>query len=419
MKKVMKRTTVAVLAGVLAAGMLSGCGEKKLDGTKTVAAVDGTDIPMGILSLYARQTQAQTEAMYMSFMGSAANIWSQTVDEESGETYGDQAVKDCLEQIELMYIMKEKAADYGVEVTEEEQTAIAEAAAKFMKDNDEETIEALAVTEDQVKTLLELETYREKMRQPIYDEAAIEISEEEAQQSGFTYVSISTTGNDLTEDDIAARKEQAQTILDEMKEDPSADMGEKAKAQDESYSALNGTFFTNESDDEDMTSSYPDEVIEALRTLDEGEVYPELIETDTSCYIVRLDKVHDEDATQSKMESLKSTKESKYYSETTEKWLEDAETKTEDKVLKTLTITDAHSFSIKAAEAEEDTAAAGDTDADAQEDAAETAGEAEDTDAEGEQADTAEDTDAEGEETDTAEENADTEEADTSEKTEE
>ncbi|WP_373214777.1 FKBP-type peptidylprolyl isomerase [Ruminococcus sp. 5_1_39BFAA] len=410
MKKAMKRTTVAVLTGVLAAGMLSGCGEKKLDGTQTVATVNGTEIPMGVLSLYARQSQAQTEAMYMSFMGSAANIWDQTADTESGETYGEQAVKSCLEQIELMYIMKEKAADYGVEITEDEQNAMADAAAEFMADNDEETIEALSVTEDQVKELLELETYREKIRQPIYDEAAIEISEDEAQQSSFTYVSISTSGDDLTEDDIATRKEQAQAILDEMKEDPEADMGETAKAQDESYSALSGTFFTNESDDEDMTSSYPDEVIEALRTLGDGEVYPELIETDTSCYIVRLDETHDEDATQSKMESLKSTKESKYYTETTDKWLEDAEIKTEDKVLETLTITDNHSFSMKAAEVEEDTETAEDTDADAQEDEAETADEAEDTDAEGEEADTAGDTDAESEETDTAEENTDTEE---------
>lgn len=394
MKKAMKKTTVAVLTGVLAVGMLSGCGEKKLDGTKTVATVDGTEIPMGIVSLYARQMQAQTEAMYMSFMGSAANIWDQTADTESGETYGEQAVKSSLEQVELMYIMKEKAADYGVELTEDEQTAIAEAAAEFMKDNDEETIEALAVTEDQVKTLLELQTYNQKIRQPIYDEAAIEVSDEEAQQSGFTYVSVSISGDDLTEDDIAEKKEQAQAILDEMKEDPEADMGETAKAQDESYSALSGTFFTNESDDEDLTSSYPDEVIEALRTLDEGEVYPELIETETSCYIVRLDKINDEEATQSKKESVKTTKESKYYTETTEKWLDDADIKTEDKVLETLTITDKHTFSIKAAEVEED---------------AETA-ETADEDAEAEDTEAAENTDGE-EETETAENTDTTEEA--------
>ena len=353
MKEIMKRTTAAALAGIMTVGMLTGCGEKKLDGTKTVATVNGTEIPMGVVSLYARQTQAQTEAMYKAYMGeSVSGIWDQEAADEDGMTYGEQAVENSLEQVELMYIMKEKAADYGIEITEDEQNAIAEAAAQFIKDNDEETIETLAVTEDQVKTFLELETYREKIYHPILDEANVEVTDEEAQQSAFTYVNISISGDDLTEDDIAAKKEQAQSILDQMKEDPAADMSEIAKAEDESYSALSGTFFTNESDDETLTSSYPDEVVEALRGLKDGEVYSELIETDTSIYVVRLDKVKDEDATESKKESLKSTRENEYYSETTEKWLEDAKIDVDKKVLKTLQITDSHTFSFKAVEEE-------------------------------------------------------------------
>ena len=46
MKKMVKRTAVVTLAGVMSVGMLSGCGSKTLDGTKTVATVDGTDIPL-------------------------------------------------------------------------------------------------------------------------------------------------------------------------------------------------------------------------------------------------------------------------------------------------------------------------------------------------------------------------------------
>ena len=49
MKKMVKRTAVVTLAGVMSVGMLSGCGSKTLDGTKTVATVDGTDIPLGVV----------------------------------------------------------------------------------------------------------------------------------------------------------------------------------------------------------------------------------------------------------------------------------------------------------------------------------------------------------------------------------
>ena len=99
--------------------------------------------------------------------------------------------------------------------------------------------------------------------------------------------------------------------------------------------------------DEDEDSSgaaYPDEVISVLRGLKDGEVADDIIETDTGYYVVRLDKINDEDATASKRESLQNSKESTYYTETTNQWLDDADVKVVKKVLKTLKITDKHTF---------------------------------------------------------------------------
>ena len=346
MKEMIKRTAVVTLAGVMAAGMLTGCGSKTLDGTKTVATIDGTDIPLGIVSLYARQQQEQTTAMYLSFMGSADNIWDTS--DDSGETYGEQAVDSSLKAVELMYLLKEKAADYNVEITDDEETAIADAASQFMPDNSEETIKELGVTEDQVKTLLELRTIQQKTHDSIVAEGNITVSDDEANQSSFTYVSISTSGDDITDDEKAEKKEQAQEILDKMKEDPTADMSEVAKEVDDSYSAVQGNFTVKESDDED-SSAYPEEVLTVLRGLTEGEVASDIIETDTGYYVVRLDKVLDEDATASKRESLQSSKEEDYYTETTDGWLDDADVKEVKKVLKTLKITDSHTFTAPTA----------------------------------------------------------------------
>ena len=346
MKKMMKRTAAVTLAGIMSVGMLTGCGSKTIDGTKTVATVDGTEIPLGVVSLYARQQQEQTTATYMSYMGSADNIWDQTADEDSGKTYGDQAVESSLKSVETMYILKEKAADYKVEVTEDEEKAIADAASQFMASNGEDTIKELGVTEDQVKTLLELLTIQKKIYDPIVAEGNITVSDDEANQSSFTYVSISTSGDDEQKEE---KKKQAQEILDKMKEDPTADMSEIAKSVDDSYSAVEGNFTTKESDedseDEDHSSTaYPDEVLKVLRGLKDGEVASDIIETDTGYYVVRLDKVHDDDATASKRESLKNSKESTYYSDTTSDWLDSAKTDVNKKVLKTLKITDKHTF---------------------------------------------------------------------------
>lgn len=347
MKEMVKRTAVVTLAGVMSVGMLSGCGSKDLDGTKTVATVDGTDVPLGIVSLYAREQQQQTTSMYLSFMGSADNIWDQTADEDSGETYGDQAVTSSMESIEKMYVLKEKASDYNVELTDDDETAIADAASQFMAANAEDTIKELGVTEDQVKTLLELQTIQKKMYDPVVAEGNITVSDDEANQTTFTYVSISTSGDDITDEEKATKKEQAQEILDKMKEDPTADMSEIASGVDESYSAVQGNFTTKEGEDEDEDSSsaaYPDEVLSVLRGLKEGEVADDIIETDTGYYVVRLDKINDEDATASKRESLQNSKESTYYTETTDKWVDDADITVNKKVLKKIKITDKHTF---------------------------------------------------------------------------
>ena len=353
MKTMTKRTAVAALTGVMAVGMLTGCGEKKLDGTKTVATVDGTEIPLGLVSLSVREGQAQTEAMYKSFMGGQDySIWS--MDAEDGKTYGEQAVEQSLKDIELMYIMKEKAADYKVEITDDDEQKIAEAAAAFMEANSEDTIQELAVSEDQVKTYLELQTYKSRMHDPIIADVDKNVSDEEAQQSSFTYVSISTA--DLSDDEVKQKKEDAQKILDDLNAaGADGDFNEIAKAVDDSYSAVSGTFAANEDaqkdedSDSSSTSTYPDEVMKVLRTLKDGEIGPDVIETDSAYYVVRLDKVNDEEATETKKESIISTRETNLYTEITEKWLDDADVKVENKVLKTLKVTDNHKFSIATA----------------------------------------------------------------------
>lgn len=73
------------------------------------------------------EQQQQTTTMYLNYMGSADNIWDQTAGDDSDETYGDQAVTSSLESVEKMYILKEKAADYNVELTDDDEAAIADA----------------------------------------------------------------------------------------------------------------------------------------------------------------------------------------------------------------------------------------------------------------------------------------------------
>ena len=351
MKNLAKKAAVTALVCVTAAGMMTGCGNKKLDGTKTAVTVNKQEIPLGVVSLAARMQQAQAEAMYKMYLGGGddMSIWSTKMGDDSDETYGENAVTTSVESIEKMCLEKEHASEYDVEITEDEQKALEEAAKNFIAANSEETIAELAVDEDMVKTFLELETYDVKMKEAIEATADIKLDEKEYQQMAFSYASVRVSGDNLTDDDIKTNKENIQKFFDKIKEDPTADFSTLGDEISTDMTATSGTCPTYEEGDDSATNgdAYPDDVRNALRKLEEGELNSEIIKTDSIWYVVRLDSKDDENATDSKKESLTSTKKDDFYNDTTDGWVKKADIKEESKLIKKIKITDNHSFTIQ------------------------------------------------------------------------
>ena len=351
MKNLAKKAAVTALVCVTAAGMMAGCGNKKLDGTKTAVTVNKQEIPLGVVSLAARMQQAQAEAMYKMYLGGGddMSIWSTKMGDDSDETYGENAVTTTVESIEKMCLEKEHASEYDVEITEDEQKALEEAAKNFIAANSEETIAELAVDEDMVKTFLELETYDVKMKEAIEATADIKLDEKEYQQMAFSYASVRVSGDNLTDDDIKTNKENIQKFFDKVKEDPTADFSTLGDEISTDMTATSGTCPTYEEGDDSAANgdAYPDDVRNALRKLEEGELNSEIIKTDSIWYVVRLDSKDDEKATDSKKESLTSTKKDDFYNDTTDGWVKKADIKEESKLIKKIKITDNHSFTIQ------------------------------------------------------------------------
>ena len=351
MKNSAKKAAVTVLVCVTAAGMMTGCGNKKLDGTKTAVTVNKQEIPLGVVSLAARMQQAQAEAMYKMYLGGGddMSIWSTKMGDDSDETYGENAVTTTVESIEKMCLEKERASEYDVEITDDEQKALEEAAKNFIAANSEETIAELAVDEDMVKTFLELETYDVKMKEAIEATADIKLDEKEYQQMAFSYASVRVSGDNLTDDDIKTNKENIQKFFDKVKEDPTADFSTLGDEISTDMTATSGTCPTYEEGDDSAANgdAYPDDVRNALRKLEEGELNSEIIKTDSIWYVVRLDSKDDENATDSKKESLTSTKKDDFYNDITDGWVKKADIKEESKLIKKIKITDNHSFTIQ------------------------------------------------------------------------
>ena len=61
-----------------------------------------------------------------------------------------------------MYLTRTRADEYGIAVTDEEKTAMDEAAKTFIEANDAATLKKIGVTESDVREYLELSTYYKK-----------------------------------------------------------------------------------------------------------------------------------------------------------------------------------------------------------------------------------------------------------------
>ena len=363
MKKMNGKIACGILASAILAGSFSGCG--KLDGTQTVATVDGEKVTLGLANYIVRDQQAQMESYYQMMAQSygmdmsTMQIWDEKT--EDGKTIGESTKDDAMQTIHTLYAMKSHADEYDVTISEEEKSKIDEAAKSFMEANSAETLEKLAVSEGDIVTYLELLTYRQKLHDPMVADVDQEVSEKEANQSTVSVVKFSTAGTEkddegntieLTEEEKKAKKEQAQQLLDKLKASENvaeADMDAMAQEIDENLYAYTPNFTTAGSEDDTLEQS----VINAVANLEDGQLVQEVVEGVDAYYVVRLDKKLDEEATANKKESIISEREQEQYDELVEDWTKDSKLKVEKNVWKKVEVTDSVSFQYKPAEQSE------------------------------------------------------------------
>ena len=381
MNKAAKKITGVLLAGALGTASLAGCGNSQVDGTQPLLTSGEDTVTVGTGNLMLRMNQATMLSYYSMMGGSTSGIWSQDAGE--GETYGDTTKANVLDELENMLVQKQHAADYDVTISEEEQSKIEEAAQAFMDANTEETIQSLAVSQSDVESLLELYTYQTKMYDPMVADVDTNVDDSEAAQSRITYcrIDISDTQNDdgtttpLTDEEKQAKKDQAQAILDQLQAsaDPaSADMDAIAQGVSEDLSAVDNTF----GDDDTLLD---DKLKEAARTLQDGQVYGEVVEGENAYFVVRMDSVLDREATDQQKESIVSDRQQEAYNDLLSQWKDETDITVNDKEWEKVTLTDTEQFTIKQAETEESAEDSTDSTADTADSTEEDTESAEDT----------------------------------------
>lgn len=303
------RLVSLLLSGVAAASLLTGCGS--IDKNATVATLDGTNVPLGVANFAARLEQANADDFYQAY-GFGPDVWSSDL-YGSGTTMEEDTKESVMESLYDMYVLNAHAADYGVELTEEQKTAIADAAAEFVSDNTPEALAAIGADQATVEEYLTLLTIQRGMRTAIIAETDTNVSDEEAATGSYSYVRVSKlsytdeTGStvEYTEEDLPELLATVEEFAAKAKKD-----GLAASVEEYGYTVNSGTF--REGDE------FVDEVVlPVLLAADEGEV-SDVIDTEGSYYVVCVDAKMDEAATEQTRQNLISERENAHYDEVLE-----------------------------------------------------------------------------------------------------
>lgn len=296
MKVYHKALAAMGLCLTMALGM-TGCSDAALDGSRKVATVGEKEITLGEANFLLRYQQVQSETYYESMLGEG--IYQMDL-YGNGKTYGETFKDDVMSQLQQYCIMEEKAADYGIALTEEEQASIVEAAKAFIESNSAETLEQMTADQETVERVLTLLTISTKVSNAISAEADITVTEADAMQRSFEYLSVSK---------IVDKKEDLTAAIEKIKGGSTLD----DVAAELELTASKGNYGPSNA------STYPEELINALGGLKEGEV-TDLIETDTMFYVAQLTSEYNEEASASVYQSLVSAQQAEYYNTLMTSW---------------------------------------------------------------------------------------------------
>ncbi len=394
-----KKIIAKTCAGAMAASVLfTGCGSLNPSATAIkINTGDSTDtISLGYINFVAQYQTAIYDSFFMSYYGEGYMNQDLT---SSGSTMGESTIDSVVEDLEEQYLCKLHASEYDVELSDDDNTAIADAAAAFISDNDQESLDAMGATEDYVKAYLEYRTYQTRVEAAVKEAADAEVTDDECWQRTFSYVLFDTSASqdedgvvqEKTDDELVELKAQAKQLANASSSEDFDAIADELGVTASTYSYTKG-----EEEDDSLDMS----VIEAAEALTEGAISDVIDVEGTGYYVLRLDADHDEDASETERQTLIEEKQSDFYDTTLEGWKADVTWNAVDKQLDKITFTNHYTEPETTEETTEDTSS---TDTSAEETTDDTTVEetAEDTSVE----ETTEDSDAEesAEDTDTVE----------------
>ena len=410
MSKYGKRILATGMCVAMTAGLLTGCSSST---DKTVAKMGDTEITLGEAEFMLRYNQAKTQGYLGAMFGGETNVFLQDLT-GNGQAYGETVKESVMNDLKEMTILEQHMSDYNVELTEDEKSAIEEAAKEFMAANDKDVLKEMAATEETVTRILTLYTIQSKMETAIEADVDTEVSDDEAAQKSIQYVYFTipeteSETEDATDADSegageATTETESETATETASETESEETSEaetetesEAASENETEEATEAE--TEESAEKKETRETAQSVIDAVLggetledavkavdenksvtdysygadedvlnenlknvadTLSDGEIAAEPVEGENGFYVVQMVSTFDREATDQKKEEIVKDRKTELYDSVLADW-EPESFDIDEKVWGTVTFEDLLTVKTTEAASEEVSEAASET----------------------------------------------------------
>ncbi|MCI8465333.1 MAG: hypothetical protein HFI63_05700 [Lachnospiraceae bacterium] len=282
-----KKKGLAVLAGFLALTVVfAGCGKKKETPTSRgfkeseLFYVEDLSCTRPEAMMFLLSQKSRYEAGY----GGA--IWDVKVGEQTFEEYMKENLKDFLVKMKCMTLM---AAQYEVELGDEDEKRVSQAAAAYLTSLPEETKKETGIDKKTAEKVFREYYTASLLVEKLTADVSMEISEDEARVITVQQIFLSTAGLDAQKKE--ERRAEAQNLL------------ARAQAGDD-FMVLAKDNNESEIFERELSRGETDPVFEAAAFGLGGEEVSPVVETADGFYLIRCVNHYDEEKTAQNKEAL-------------------------------------------------------------------------------------------------------------------
>lgn len=212
MKLRVKHSLAYLLTAVLISCMIAGCVRTTAteDYSQTVVAKFGSEnIYLDEAAYMARAVQYSYEAVF----GSSTDFWNYNYS-GNGDTMESMVKESVMQQIYQTRVLVNYANENGIELTDEQETKVAETVADIMKDAT--YAKAVGATEELLMDIYTENAIANAVYLKLTEDVDTDINEEDYLHKSYDYIKI-TESSDSTDDVKTQEEEAAEDILAEMK----------------------------------------------------------------------------------------------------------------------------------------------------------------------------------------------------------